>query len=59
MTELYMVQDTSPDFTKTWQFLEHRIADGVWLHSILDNSEGAGKNVQQAFAATFETVKYF
>lgn len=59
MTELYMVQDTSSGFTKTWQFLEHRISDGVMLHSILDKSEGAGKNVQQAFATTFETVIFF
>lgn len=51
-----MVQDTSPGFTKTWQFLEHRITDGVMLHSILDRSEDAGKNVQHAFATTFETV---
>lgn len=59
MTELYMLQDKSPDFKDTWDFLEERIADGAVLHSVFSNSDKVGQNMQRAFGTTFETVCTF
>jgi ubiquinone biosynthesis protein COQ9 len=57
VTELYMLQDTSPDFIKTWEFLDRRIEDGVYIHNYIDNSGETTKNVQRSLTTAFETAR--
>lgn len=57
MTELYMLQDTSPDHAKTWAFLEHRIKEGSKMDSLLLKSEDATAQLQSAVSSVFSTAR--
>lgn len=57
MTELYMLQDTSPDYAKTWTFLEHRIKEGSKMDSLLLKSEDATAQLQSAVSSVFSTAR--
>lgn len=56
-TELYMLQDTSQDFQKTWKFLERRIEEARILHDFLMKSENATLHIQNAVGSTFSTAR--
>ncbi|XP_012257552.1 ubiquinone biosynthesis protein COQ9, mitochondrial [Athalia rosae] len=51
-TELYMLQDNSPDHQQTWQFLQRRIEDAAQLHRILSTAPGPPDLNQATEAAT-------
>lgn len=55
-TELYLIQDSSPDNEKTWTFLNRRLTEMVQLHDVLCSSEIASKGAKDAILATFITV---
>lgn len=57
MTELYMLQDSSPDYAKTWTFLEHRIKEGSKMDSLLLKSEDATAQLQSAVSSVFSTAR--
>lgn len=57
MTELYMLQDTSPDYAKTWTFLEHRVKEGSKMDSLLLKSEDATAQLQSAVSSVFSTAR--
>lgn len=57
MTELYMLQDTSPDYAKTWAFLEHRVKEGSKMDSLLLKSEDATAQLQSAVSSVFSTAR--
>lgn len=51
-----MLQDSSPDFEKTWKFLERRIEEASLVHDFLVKSEGATSHIQNAVGSAFSTV---
>lgn len=55
-TELYMLQDNSQDFEKTWKFLGRRVEEARILHDFLIKSEHASVHIQNAVGSTFSTV---
>lgn len=57
MTELYMLQDSSPDYARTWTFLEHRIKEGSKMDSLLLKSEDATAQLQSAVSSVFSTAR--
>lgn len=56
-TELYMLQDTSDDFEKTWKFLERRIEEASVVHDFLIKSEDATVHIQNAVGSAFSTAR--
>lgn len=54
MTELYLLQDKSPEHKSTWEFLSRRMEDGVHVQDFLSASDP--KNVGRALGSAFETV---
>ncbi|XP_075167234.1 ubiquinone biosynthesis protein COQ9, mitochondrial [Haematobia irritans] len=57
MTELYMLQDNSPDHSKTWEFLLNRMDDAVHLQSTFMKMEGITTEVRKSFTSTFITAR--
>lgn len=49
-TELYMLTDYSPGYTDTWQQLERRIDDVLWLGSAAQSAAALPKLVLQALS---------
>ncbi|EAT48775.1 AAEL000240-PA [Aedes aegypti] len=56
-TELYMMQDNSQDFEKTWKFLNRRVEEARVLHDFLVKSEHATLHIQNAVESTFSTAR--
>ncbi|XP_058120471.1 ubiquinone biosynthesis protein COQ9, mitochondrial [Anopheles coustani] len=56
-TELYMLQDNSTGFEKTWQFLERRMEEASLVHEFLVKSEGATHQLQNAVGSAFTTAR--
>lgn len=61
-TELFMLQDSSQDHERTWNFLERRIKDATQIHSILTTTsdialpDQALNRATEAATAAFVTV---
>lgn len=56
MTELYMVQDTSPAHAQTWEFLKNRMDEAIQLQMALAQTEGMTQTFQRSFNSAFVTV---
>jgi ubiquinone biosynthesis protein COQ9 len=56
-TELYILQDSTPDNEATWKFLERRIADASLVHDVLIQSESATQHLSQAVTSAFTTAR--
>ncbi|XP_058456689.1 ubiquinone biosynthesis protein COQ9, mitochondrial-like [Malaya genurostris] len=56
-TELYMMQDNSIDYEKTWQFLKRRMEEASVVHDFLIKSEGATSHLQNAVGSAFSTAR--
>lgn len=56
-TELYILQDSTPDNEATWKFLERRIADASLVHDVLIQSESATQSLGQAVTTAFTTAR--
>lgn len=52
-----MLQDSSPNYEKTWKFLERRIADAAVVHDVLIQSEGATQHLTSAVSTAFTTAR--
>lgn len=57
MTELYFLQDTSPEHVKTWEFLKNRMDEAVQLQMMLAQTEGMTHTFQRSFNSAFITVR--
>lgn len=57
MTELYMIQDSSPDHKNTWTFLTNRINEATQLHQYLLQSESATQMARDVASTTFITAR--
>ncbi|KAH8316518.1 hypothetical protein KR067_009348 [Drosophila pandora] len=57
MTELYMLQDTSPGHANTWEFLKNRMDEAVQLQMMLSQTEGMTHTFQRSFNSAFVTVR--
>uniref|UniRef100_A0A182WMJ5 Uncharacterized protein n=1 Tax=Anopheles minimus TaxID=112268 RepID=A0A182WMJ5_9DIPT len=55
--ELYMLQDTSAGFEKTWKFLERRMEEASLVHEFLVKSEDATHHLQNAVGSAFTTAR--
>ncbi|XP_053663001.1 ubiquinone biosynthesis protein COQ9, mitochondrial [Anopheles marshallii] len=55
--ELYMLQDTSVGFEKTWKFLERRMEEASLVHEFLVKSEDATHHLQNAVGSAFTTAR--
>jgi ubiquinone biosynthesis protein COQ9 len=53
-SELYMLQDSSPNYESTWKFLERRIADASLVHDVLIQGEEATQHLSQALTRQLE-----
>jgi len=56
-TELFWLQDRSPDHEKTWAFLEHRINDATKIQDILSQSGFMSQNIADAGKSIFDTAR--
>lgn len=56
MTELYLLQDKSPDHGKTWEFLQNRMDEAVQMQMMLSQTEDVTQTVQRSFNSAFITV---
>ncbi|CAB1459644.1 unnamed protein product [Pleuronectes platessa] len=56
-TELVMVQDSSPDFQDTWNFLDNRIQDVVNMASTAKQVQSTGEAVVQGLMGAAVTLK--
>lgn len=59
MTEVFMLNDKSPDHKNTWEFLARRMEDGVHIQEFLGKSDVRTKNVGRVLGSAFETVRTF
>ncbi|XP_017838669.1 ubiquinone biosynthesis protein COQ9, mitochondrial [Drosophila busckii] len=57
MTELYMLQDTSPGHAQTWEFLKNRMDEAVQLQMALAQTEGMTHTFQRSFNSAFITAR--
>lgn len=55
-TELYLIQDNSPNNTETWNFLNRRLTEAIQLHDFLTKSDLASQGAKDAATAAFITV---
>lgn len=55
-TELYLVQDTSADHQKTWDFLAQRIDELFQMRDLLKGTENLGSKSAETFSSAFSTV---
>nr|XP_046250084.1 ubiquinone biosynthesis protein COQ9, mitochondrial [Scatophagus argus] len=56
-TELVMLQDTSPDFQDTWNFLDNRIQDAVNMATTAKQVQSTGEAVAQGLMGAAVTLK--
>ncbi|XP_058058535.1 ubiquinone biosynthesis protein COQ9, mitochondrial [Anopheles bellator] len=56
-TELYMLQDNSAGFERTWKFLERRMEEASMVHEFLVKSEDATHQLQSAVGSAFTTAR--
>ncbi|XP_076590145.1 ubiquinone biosynthesis protein COQ9, mitochondrial [Chaetodon auriga] len=56
-TELVMVQDSSPDFQDTWNFLDNRIQDVVKMGTTAKQVQSTGEAVVQGLMGAAVTLK--
>ncbi|XP_053174814.1 ubiquinone biosynthesis protein COQ9, mitochondrial [Scomber japonicus] len=56
-TELVMVQDSSPDFQDTWNFLDNRIQDVVNMASTAKQVQSTGETMVQGLMGAAVTLK--
>ncbi|CAF98943.1 unnamed protein product, partial [Tetraodon nigroviridis] len=56
-TELVMLQDSSPDFQDTWNFLDNRIQDVVNMASTVKQAQSTGEAVVQGLMGAAVTLK--
>uniref|UniRef100_UPI0037E89586 ubiquinone biosynthesis protein COQ9, mitochondrial n=1 Tax=Semicossyphus pulcher TaxID=241346 RepID=UPI0037E89586 len=56
-TELVMVQDSSPDFQDTWNFLDNRIQDVVNMSTTAKQVQSTGEAVVQGLVGAAVTLK--
>ncbi|KAM5125123.1 ubiquinone biosynthesis protein COQ9, mitochondrial [Mantella aurantiaca] len=56
-TELVMVQDSSPDYRDTWDFLRNRISDAMTAGNSLTQVTSTGEAVIQGLMGTAVTLK--
>ncbi|XP_031141356.1 ubiquinone biosynthesis protein COQ9, mitochondrial [Sander lucioperca] len=56
-TELVMLQDSSPDFQDTWNFLDNRIQDVVNMATTTKQMQSTGETVVQGFMGAAITLK--
>ncbi|KAH8261639.1 hypothetical protein KR044_012752 [Drosophila immigrans] len=57
MTELYLLQDTSPRHVQTWEFLKNRMDEAVQLQMTLAQTDGVSQKVQRSFNSAFITAR--
>lgn len=57
LSELYLLQDTSPDHAATWQFLSRRLEDALQLQSLLESSGQASHMAKDIATAAFTTAR--
>lgn len=56
MTELYMIQDKSTDYQETWKFLDRRLAEGIQMLKVLNDSSEATTIAKDVVSAAFTAV---
>uniref|UniRef100_A0AAQ4QI46 Ubiquinone biosynthesis protein n=1 Tax=Gasterosteus aculeatus aculeatus TaxID=481459 RepID=A0AAQ4QI46_GASAC len=56
-TELVMLQDSSPDFLDTWNFLDNRIQDVVKMGAAAKQAQATGETVVQGLMGAAVTLK--
>lgn len=59
MVELYMLQDTSENHAKTWEFLKNRMSEAAQIQSMMSQTEGVGQKFQRSFNSAFVTVSFW
>ncbi|RZC38976.1 COQ9 and/or Kinetochor Ybp2 domain containing protein [Asbolus verrucosus] len=57
-TELYLIQDKSPEYEATWKFLNRRLAEAVQIHEILCKSDIGVSGPKDAVTSAFVTVRH-
>jgi len=56
-TELYLIQDTSPNHEKTWTFLNNRLAELMQVNDLLNKSDITGIPASDTVTSAFITAR--
>ncbi|XP_968270.1 ubiquinone biosynthesis protein COQ9, mitochondrial [Tribolium castaneum] len=56
-TELYLIQDTSPEYEATWKFLNRRLAEAVQIHETLCKMDLGSAGPKDAVTSAFVTAR--
>ncbi|KAI5716515.1 hypothetical protein M8J76_007946 [Diaphorina citri] len=57
LSELYLLQDSTPDHQATWQFLRRRLEDALQLQGVLESSGSATHMAKDIATAAFTTAR--
>lgn len=57
-TELYMLQDSSPEQMETWKFLHRRLSEAIAVQDILMKTEASSQIAKDGITSAFTTVCY-
>lgn len=57
MVELFMLQDKSPGYKNTWEFLERRMDEAIQIQEFLITSEQTTKTMGKALGSAFHTAR--
>lgn len=57
MVELFLLQDKSPGYQQTWEFLERRMEEGIQIQEFLSTSDQKTKTVAKALGSAFQTAR--
>lgn len=56
-TELYLIQDKSPEQRDSWEFLKRRMEEAVQLHDIISKSDIASQGAKNVAMSAFVTAR--
>jgi len=56
-SELYLLQDSSPEHVETWKFLNRRLLEAVQLQDLLQKPESVGQGAKETISAAFITAR--
>ncbi|XP_044746495.1 ubiquinone biosynthesis protein COQ9, mitochondrial [Coccinella septempunctata] len=56
-TELYLIQDNSPDHIKTFEFLNKRLSEAVVIHDLICKNDTANPGTKDSIVSAFVTAR--
>lgn len=54
-----MLQDKTPNKKDTWEFLERRVEEAIFINKLFEQRDGSTFELKNAVSTAFVTVIYF